>query len=62
MISTNQNTALAPAHGQPSASNRPKNARRRAAGLRAGSAVCAIGQPPTLRVPVMFGWTVHMNV
>ena len=64
MIRTNQPNALTIAQGQPSALNRPKNARRRAGGTArgAGIAVCAIAQPPTFSVPVMFGCTVQMNV
>ena len=61
--STNQPNALTIAQGQPSALNRPKKARRLAAGMTsgAGGTVCAIAQPPIFSVPVMFGCTEHTN-
>ena len=61
MIRTSQNAAFTPAHAQPSASSRPKNARLRGTIPPGPSACWAIAQP-AVRVPVMFECTVHMNV
>ena len=64
IIRTNQKVALTVAQPQPSASNRPKKARRRGAaiGRGVGAVVSAIAQLPTASVPVMFACTVHTYV